>query len=391
VTLLDWAIFLALSLQQLGDSKGLSVRVQAVGALAAALMLATLLGLYALEALDFRSFVWVNIGGATFTCLLLVRWLFVVNRELVWVGSLRVADYARRWWSFARPLLFVQYYLPVVAWAGIYLVQRWYGSAEQGYYGLALQWSTIGLVFTNAALSLFWREVAFHTATGDIAHAGATYEKLSGTLFFLALVLACGLSAASDTLVLLVSGPQFLPAVSVVAVMAFYPVAQTLGQLTTAALKATERTRVYALCSLGLSVPDLLLTYFLLAPPTAAVPGLGLGALGLAIKLALFGLVSVQLYDWLNRRYLGIPRLAALGRRAFALVLVGALAWLTLNLALHWLRSRGLGALPALLIASAAYALAVLGLVFWRPSIAHLTRAQLDEAARMLLRRKSQL
>lgn len=389
VTLVDWAVFLALSLQQLGDSKGLSVRVQAIGALAALLMLVALLTLFALDRLDFRAFVFVNLGGALFTCALLVRWLLVDNAGLTWRGAAHVSAYARRWWSFARPLLLVQYYLPVVAWLGIYLVQRWYGSAEQGYYALALQWSAIGLVFTNAALALFWREIAFHTATGDRERAGVMYEKLSGGLVFLALVLACGLCAASDTLVPLVSGPEFLPAVGVVAVMAFYPVAQTLGQLTTAALKATERTRTYAFYSVGLSIPDLALTYFLLAPPTAAVPGLGLGAIGLAIKIALYGLLSVQIYDWINRRHLGISRLSPLGHRVVSLLVVGPLAWATLRLGTHALL--GIGAPPAvaLALAGVAYGLALVALVLWRPAIAHLTRAQLAEAANMLLRRDS--
>jgi hypothetical protein len=37
-------------------------------------------------------------------------------------------------------------------------------------------------------------------------------------------------------------------------------------------------------------------TYGLLAPPTAPVPGLGLGAIGLVLKVVIFGLLTVQVY-----------------------------------------------------------------------------------------------
>jgi O-antigen/teichoic acid export membrane protein len=377
VTVLDWAVFCALSLQQLGDSKGLTVTPQIIGAGASFLILVGLLALWGAGNLDFYSFVWLNLAGALCNCAMLGWWLLGRNAGLLWDGALATARYLARWWSFARPLILLQIYLPLVAYLGVWLVQRWNGPVEQGYYALALQWSSLALVFTNAGVSIFWREIAHRSAGRDVSFAADTYAALSTLLFFLAIVLACGLSAGSSALVNVIAGPSFAPAIAVVAIMAFYPAAQTLGQLSVAALKATERTSHYARWSIALSVPDLLLTYFLLAPRDATVPGFELGAIGMAIRTALYGLASVHVFDWINCNSMGLSFRALFVRRVVSLVAVGSAAWLCIHAGGAWLRSAGLGELAALLTGCMAYACATLLLLLAMPHLAGLTRAQL--------------
>jgi O-antigen/teichoic acid export membrane protein len=377
VTVLDWLLFLALSLQQIGDSKGLTAYQQLIGAAVALLTVAGVLLLRATHTLDLYTFVWLSIAAAMLNCAVLMHRLLVVNRALFWSGALRVRDYATRWWHFTRPLILLQYYLPVVGYLGLYLIQKWYGSAEQGYYALALQWCAFAMVFTNSGVWIFWREIAHHTASSDLQIAAGIYERFSRLFFFLALVLSCWLSASSDLLVQLVAGERFRAAAGVLAIMAFYPVSQTLGQLTAVSLKAMEHTGSYARLSVALSVPDLLLTYILLAPQSAAVPGLHMGAVGLAIKSAGYGFLSVQGYDWLNCHYLGIRYATLLGRRIIALVSVGVIAVLSIGLGGSFVRMNGGGNASALALSSVAYGLMVAVCVWIRPELAGLDRTQL--------------
>jgi hypothetical protein len=190
-------------------------------------------------------------------------------------------------------------------------------------------------------------------------------------------VLACWLSGSSATLVETVAGPRFAPAVAVVAIMSFYPVSQTLGQISTAALKATEQTATYARASIALSIPDLALTWFLLAPHSATVPGLNLGALGVAVKTALYGLVSVHVLDWINCRLMGISFGGVLVRRLNGMLLVGSVALVTLRFGGSWLENAGAGGVPTLLLTSCVYGVAVAALVWWLPQLAGLTREQI--------------
>jgi len=382
VTLVDWALFLVLSLQQLGDSKGLTVYPQFIGAAGSLLSLVALLALWLTDTLELYSFVWLNLASAALTACALAIWFVRRHRGLVWQRALSARAYVLRWWQFARPLLLLQIYLPLVAYLGIWLVQRWNGAAEQGYYALALQWSSIALVFTNAGVSIFWREIAHQSAGGDFSVAAQTYERFSRVLFFLSLVLACGLSAGSATLVTVVAGEQFAPATVVVAIMAFYPAAQTLGQLSTAALKATERTSIFARWAILLSIPDLVLAWFLLAPRSAIIPGLNLGAEGMAIRTALYGLASVHVYDWINCRSMGIGFAGVLRRRLGCFAAVGALAFATLRLGVEWLRGAGASAPSALIAMACVYAASLLALLWLAPAIAGVTREQMSRTLR---------
>jgi O-antigen/teichoic acid export membrane protein len=386
ITVLDWLMFLGLSLQQLGDSKGFTAYQQLVGAATALATLGGLLLLRLTHTLNLYTYVWLSLVAAGINCAVLAYRLLVVNRALFWSGALRVREYAQRWWRFTKPLILLQYYLPVVAYLGLFLIQKWYGSEEQGYYALALQWCAFAMVFTNSGVWIFWREVAHHTAVGDLRVAAGIYERFSALFFFLALALACWLSASSGLLVQVVAGERFRAAASVLAIMAFYPVSQTLGQLTMVSLKAMERTRSYARWSLILSVPDVLLTYFLLAPSSAPVSGMHLGAVGLALKTAVYGLLSVQVYDWLNCHFLGLRYAVALGRKLAAFATVGVLALALLGVGGPLLRAVGLSAIAALVLSSVAYAVIIAGAIWLQPGLAGLTRAQLTRTLGLLRR-----
>jgi O-antigen/teichoic acid export membrane protein len=386
VTALDWLMYLAVSFQQLGDSKGLTAFLQLSGAAVAALTLVALVLLQVTGALGFYSFVCLNLAGVGLTCVVQGHRLLVKNRALLWSGAVRFRGYVERWWRFTKPLIFLQLYLPVVSYLGLYLIQTWYGSEQQGYYALALQWSIFAMVFTNSGIWIFWREIAHHSAAGDLPHAAKTYERFSRLFVFVVLVLAFWLSANSTTLVQIVAGARFRAAGSVLAIMAFYPVSQTMNQLAMASLKATERTTSYALWVVLLSIPDVMLTYVLLAPATALVPGMHLGAIGMAIKTTLYGLLVAQVYDWLNCRFLGILYAQALRRRAIALLAVGAVAVVMIGVGGSWLQRAGAGQVTALMLSSLGYAAAIVLMVWFWPGVAGLSRAQIVHGIRSLRR-----
>ena len=384
VTLLDWLAFLALALQQLGDSKGITAYQQLIGAAVALLSLLGLLALKLTHTLDFYSFVWLSVAGASINCLVLGYRLMVRHRAVFWSGALAFRGYLARWWRFTRPLLLLQYYIPLVAYVGLYLIQKWYGSEQQGYYALAMQWCGFAMLFTNSGVWIFWREIAHRTAAQDLTAVAAIYQQFSRLFFFISLVLACWLSASSDLLVDVIAGQRFRAAEPVLAIMAFYPISQTLGQLTMVSLKAMERTGSYARCSLLLSIPDAALTYLVLAPGDALVPGLHLGAVGFAAKITLYGLLSVQVYDWLNCRYLGIRYGAALLQRITVILSVGLAALLLLGIGGPMLRHMGFKDLGALTLASLAYLLSMALLLWLAPGMAGLTRARLLQGLAML-------
>ncbi len=134
VTVIDWVAFVALSLRQLGDSKGLAVKPQAIGVATSLVGLVGLLGLALTNRLDFYTFASLNLIVGSLGCLALGYWFLTVHGDLCWAGSLRgrVREYAARWWRFAAPILLVEYTRRSSAFLGCILYRCGTGQWSRG-------------------------------------------------------------------------------------------------------------------------------------------------------------------------------------------------------------------------------------------------------------------
>jgi O-antigen/teichoic acid export membrane protein len=364
ITLVDWATFLVASLKQLGDSKALTVRPQMIGAVSSVFVLAGLVTLAGTGHLTFYTFASLNLAAGLLTSVGLTYWLLVVHGERCWLQSAQTnaRRYLRAWWAYAKPLIAVEYYTPLVAILSTYLIQIWYGSREQGQLALALRWSSLVLLFSGSATSIVWRELAAAVGAGDRQRASDTYRAFSNALVFMTAALSAWLAVGSGPLVITLAGPDFRAAVPVLAIMAFYPLQQVFGQVNGAALKATGRTGVYGTIRVALSVPEALLTYWLLAPRHMPVPGLELGARGVALRMVVFGLLGVQLFEWASARHLGLSYLGLLKSRAAVIAPIAVLAimlWLGGGMLTTTL---GVDPMVSFALSSLAYAAGVLWL-----------------------------
>ena len=380
VTLVEWCLFVTASLRQLGDSKGLTVRTQVIVLFTAFINIFGLLGLNAVGALNFYTYVWLNLFTTLLIGIALGYWLLIVNRAITWEGNLRehASVYIKHWWVFASPLILLEYYTAIVAYIGVYLLQRWYGSAEQGYFALAAKWSAFVLVFTTSALSIFWREIAHAMANGEQERAAKTYQRFTTLLFFLALVLCTWLSFNSSLLVNILVGNEYQAAIPVLALMAFYPLQQTYGQINTAALKGAEKTKIIRNLGIWLSIPDLLLSYFLLASPNAHVPGLNLGAMGIALRMVIYGLLSVQVYEWMSHKTFNLNYFSTFFKKLGMTSIIFLCGWLILLEGGEILSSFDFPPIVILAISTILYFVCISLIIFLRPQLVGISRSEFD-------------
>jgi O-antigen/teichoic acid export membrane protein len=391
ITVLDWMVFLSLALKQLGDSKGLTARPQLIGAVTAFVTAAAIVGLAVSHRLDFYSYAWLNLASAAITSVVVGRWLLVVHRESCWDGSIgdRARGYLQRWWAYARPLIVVEYLVPLVAPLASYLIQAFYGSYEQGQLALATRWSAVVLLFTSSAVMILWREIARATQSGDSRGAARTYERVTRPLVFLTIAGCLWISISAPSLVPLFAGAEYSAAVPVLMIMAFYPLVQTLGQLSTAGLKAAGRTIEFRNWALLMLIPDFILTYFFIAPPTARLPGLGWGAVGSALKLTGLGLLGVQLYQWDLCRSFGGSYRRLLKQQLFAAAVAVGCAAVALLCVRGVLESVvPLNALARLALSSALYAAGIVGIVAAFPEVVSSSKHELSSLLRSYVLRR---
>lgn len=231
-----------------------------------------------------------------------------------------VMDVLREFVRYCRPLAVLAILAFAYEFADRWLLQRFAGAVQQGIFQVANQIAAVSLLATSAVLSIFWKEIAAAWGENDDARLKSLYRKASRILIFLGAFVGGGLIPWSPSIVEVLLGPAYADAWPVLAVMLIYPVHQSLGQIGGTTLLATGRTGTYLLVSSAMMALSLPLGLFLLLPPGGGLPGLDMGALGLAIKLVVVGVVGGNLQSWTIARIHGWNY-----EWAFQIVVVGAL------------------------------------------------------------------
>jgi len=360
------------TLMQLGDAARTTIRAQLLNVGVAAVQLGVTLVLLALDALTLRS-IFVLIAAqylAAFVAGFAWIWRPAPQEDPV-SGRTLIAEYARYSAPFVPYLVLGFLYHFGDSW----MLRHFGGAQDTAYYGIANQISMAGLLVTNAIYTVLWKEIAEASHRGDFAKVQSLYTR---TVRFVLLVGAavCGAFIPwSAEILRILLGEQYVPGAPVLALLLVYPVYSGVGQIGGALLLATGRTKLHTLIG-GLSmVVGIPATYLALASPDLAVPGFGLGALGLALKMVLLTVVTVNLLLWRIARAFGWPY-----HWADQIVILGiaiGLGWAARGLAALGIGS-GLPPLPCAAAALLAYA-AALGLAVWKlPSLAGLSRSDLN-------------
>ncbi len=353
---------------------------------------------------------YLNIGIATANfCLVYVFWFFnSLTLEVVFglvlfeyaialvvafkVLSLRsIADEPLNWKAtfeeykiFCIPLIFQGWLSFGYHFADRWLLQYYGGSQEQGFYSIGYRFSVISLLATMSILKIFWKEIAEAQQNSDLERIRKLYAKISRLLFVVGVVVSGFLIPWSADLVSITLGPAFLAGSLPLAIMFLYPLHQSLAQINGTMLLASSRTKLYLIITgifMGVSIP---VTYMVLAPETATIPGLSLGAVGMAIKMVVLQLIMVTVGSWW---------LAKINEWQFdwqyQLISVGSIflvGWLSYELT-FWLGTvLDIGLILRAVISLFVYA-PVVGLIIWFfPELAGLTQQEIKSNASNILK-----
>ncbi len=290
------------------------------------------------------------------------------------------AEEARSEGIFAQ---YLRYCLPLVPYAWLtfayafadrWLLQNYGGKVQQAFYSIGAQFSAVALLATSSILQVFWKEMAEAHHRRDHTRTRLLYQRISRVMFLVSAVVACFFIPWSGEVLRILLGEPYVAGTTTLAIMLLYPIHQSMGLINTTTLYATERVSTPAKLGTVFMLGGMLITYFVLAPKEAVVPGLALGSVGLALKLIVLQMVHMNVlaylvarafgwtFEWIHQvvSVLGCASLSWVAHRA-ALQLVGG--------ALPTPLTMGLGGLFYLmLIATFVYAL---------PQLVGLTRAAL--------------
>ena len=186
-----------------------------------------------------------------------------------------------------------------------WLLQSFGGSRQQGFFSIGQQFSTISLFATTSILNVFWKEIAEARARQDPQREEKLYTSVRRGLFFFSAWISCLVIPYSPEVVRWLLGPDYFGASFALAIMLLYPIHQSVGQIQGTVFYATGHTQTYSRIGILTMLISIPVSYLLLAPRTAAIPGLNLGAVGLASKMVGLQLLGVGLFAYQLKRMYG--------------------------------------------------------------------------------------
>ena len=370
-----WSVVL-----QMGESQRLTRRVQGV-----ALSIAVVHLLLMLLA---RWGGWLEIRAIFL--LMILEWTVaavVVVKQLRFSAMLDETDSLKNvfseFWRYCLPLIPYAWLCFAYELADRWLLQHYAGSVQQAYYSVAFQFGAIVAIATSSILNILWKEIAEAYQQNNHERIAVLYQQVSRGLFFVAAAGAGFLTPWAEDILRVTLGAAYIGGATTLMIMFLYPLHQSMGQIGGAIAYATGRISAYVKLGMVFMASSIVAAYFILASSDAPLPGLQLGSLGLASKMVVMQILSVNLlayylarsleikFDWL---FQPVVILACLCSGLLAYVIPHAL----LDMGSHlW---------TALLVSGMLYSMMLLIVIGLVPSLAGLHRTDITASLAMGLR-----
>lgn len=299
---LTWATQI---LNNITDAYALTVTAEITKVLQKAVYTVFVIVLFATGLLSLVSFFCLQFA---MLFLLLLVFALVITRNtdsVLRTWSLKrseVASYFKEFYNYSHPLFVCSLVALIAGLLDRWLLQVFGGSAQQGFYGLSFTIGSFCFMFTSAMQPLLMREFSIAHGTKDLDKMARLFRNNIPLFYSIAAYFSCFIVMQADKVSHIFGGKSFGAAAIPVAIMAFYPIHQTYGQLSSSVFFASDQTPLYRNIDIFVSIAGLIMTFFLVASPRFG--GLGAGAIGLAIKMVAIQFITVNIILFFNSKYL---------------------------------------------------------------------------------------
>jgi len=325
-----------------------------------------------------------------------LQWLFVVNAILYFLFSILYAvmvfkigefstikskdftSYFNDFNEFCYPLIPYTIIGFLYTFADYWLLQRYGGSIQQGYYAIGYRFSTIVLIATTSILQVFWKEISEAYSNKNIERVRLLYSSISKSFFFGGMVISSFVIPYSRQIIDLFLGFSYRDAWLPLSLMFFYPVHQSMGQITGTMLFAMGKTKTASYIGIFFMLISILFAYIILAPKSAIVPGFQMGATGLAIKMIVCQIMGVNISAFFVARYIHISFDWIHQIKVLCLLPISLISKLFSNY-LFISTSIQYNTILSMIISGILYLLSIAVLIYYFPLITGLDRIQIKQ------------
>jgi len=244
--------------------------------------------------------------------------LFLIGAMFIWIMQFKGYSFSKGWKlsldklkSYSKEFYHYSHPLFVTSVAGLlvgvldrWLLQVFGGSVQQGFFGFSYQIGTLCFLFVGAMSPLLMREFSIGFGNKDLKQIASLFRKYIPLMYAITAFIACFVAVQAAKVIYIIGGEKYSQAVIPVTIMAFAPIHQTYGQLSSSVLLAAGKTRLHRNIDIIFMLTGLPVAYFLIAPKQ--LWGVDAGATGLAIKTILYQLFLVNTYLFFNTKLINL-------------------------------------------------------------------------------------
>ncbi len=264
---------------------------------------------------------------ALISFLLILTWLFVKKGifKNIFNSQFSISDLSKEFIEYCHPLLAYSIIGLVVGFLNIWMLQKYGGSTQTGFYGLAYSLAAMCFLFTSAMTPVITRE--FSKAYGDenLEKMKRLFFRYIPMLYSIAAYFGVFISFQSDNVLAIFTDEKFRDAGVVLMVMAFYPIHQTYGQLSSSIFYATGKTKLYRNIAFFTQPFMLLLSYLFIVQ-------LNLGAIGLAYSMLITQFIGTNIGLYFNAKFLDFKMKYFIAHQLYSILFFIVIAFLSSSL-----------------------------------------------------------
>ena len=279
----------------IGESTRLTYRVQMMNLVIAIIHLLIVVGVWVGDLLTLKFLFAIIVCEYIFAILVALKLLKVFGLPIEPFDGRKIFN---EYLIYCSPLVIYSLLGFAHEFADRWLLQRFGGSEQQGLYEVSYRFCTVSLLVATSIMNIFWKEFAEAKENGSLERMRTIYTKFSRFLFASGAIMSGFLIPWSNEIVRYLLGEPYMDGVPVLAIMLVFSIYAAVGQINGTLMYAANRTKEQLFIGAIFMVVSIPVSYFLQAPHNAMLPGLELGAIGMAIKKVLLTLILANTVTW---------------------------------------------------------------------------------------------
>lgn len=227
--------------------------------------------------------------------LIISIFLLIKINYLIVPGEYTLSDFINNYKSYCLPLIPFTIISVICTFADSWIITKYSGYEQQAFFGVAMQLSVVSLIAAKSIINIAWNEFSELSFKKEKKKLEELYNNSIFYLYSGSLLISSLLLPWSKEIVNILLGPEYISSFLIFSVFLLYPIDQVRGQITGTFLLAVEDTKATSLFGIVGGLSNLLFAFILAGPGFWIFPNLGLGALGIALKLVLLQFILVNI------------------------------------------------------------------------------------------------